>query len=213
MRISLKWLAEYVQFKISPEELAERLTSAGLEVEAIERLGEKFDGFVVGEVLSVRKHPNANKLTVCTVEVGSKGESSGPLQIVCGAPNVAANQKVVVGLAGATTVPRNQHDSAGKPFVLSKVTIRGEESSGMICSSYELGLGDDSNGILILDPSAKVGTPFATYLGMDDIAYEIGVTPNRPDCLCHIGIAREVAASLKKKTLLPKIILHEEEQR
>ena len=214
MRISSKWLARYVQFKISPEVLAEKLTSAGLEVEGIERLGEKYEKFVVGEVLSVRKHTNANKLTVCSVDVGSKGgkeESLLPLQIVCGAPNVAAKQKVVVGLVGAT-VPRNQHDPDGKPFVLSKVNIRGEESFGMICSSYELGLGNDASGIMVLDVSAKVGTPLASFLGMDDVVYEIGVTPNRPDCLCHLGIAREVAASLKKKAVLEKIVLHEDKK-
>jgi phenylalanyl-tRNA synthetase beta chain len=159
MRISLNWLARYVQLKISPEALAEKLTSAGLEVENIERLGAKFDNFVVGEVVSVRKHPRADKLTVCMVSVGGErnaGELPPPLQIVCGAPNVAPSQKVAVGLVGAT-VPRNQHDPDGRPFTLSKVNIRGEESAGMICSAYELGLGDDSIGIVVLTLRPKRG--------------------------------------------------------
>ena len=192
--------------------MSDLLTSAGLEVEGIERLGEKYDGFVVGEVLSVNKHPNADKLSVCVVRVESAGRTEGAgVQVVCGAPNVSARQKVAVGLPGAT-VPKNQHDPDGKPFVLAKVSIRGVESSGMICSSYELGLGTDSAGILVLDPAAKPGTPLAEYLGIDDIAYEIGVTPNRPDCLSHIGIAREVAASLDRSLRLPDVSLREDKK-
>ena len=141
-----------------------------------------------------------------------KGESSDPLsvvQIVCGAPNVAEGQKVVVGLIGAT-VPKNQHDSEGKPFTLSKVKVWGVESNGMICSEYELGLGKDARGILILDRSAETGAPLAKHLGLNDVAFEIGVTPNRPDCLSHIGIAREAAPLLKKKLLIPKTKIREE---
>src|SRR5208283_1376193 len=188
MRISLNWLRRYVQFKISPEELAQKLTSVGLEVEGIEQLGLALQNFVVGEILSVKKHPNADRLSVCDVKVGG----SSVLQIVCGAPNVLAGQKVAVGLINAI-VPKNQHDPEGKPFTLSKVKVRGEESNGMICSEYELGLGNNASGILILDPTAEIGTPLAKHLGLDDVAFEIGVTPNRPDCLSHIGVAREAA--------------------
>ena len=212
MRISLNWLRRYVQFKISPEQLAQMLTSVGLEVEGIDQLGHAFKNFVVGEVISVKKHPNADRLSVCDVKVGGEIKCSGStsaLQIVCGAPNVLAGQKVAVGLIGAI-VPKNQHDPEGKPFTLAKVKVRGEESNGMICSEYELGLGKDASGILILDPSAKTGTPLANYLGLDDVAFEIGVTPNRPDCLSHIGIAREAAPLLNKKILIPKTKFHEE---
>ena len=204
MRISLNWLSRYVELKDRPEVLADRLTSVGLEVESIEHLGTPFNRFVVGEVLSVSKHPNADKLSVCRVNVSRKyaPESDGVLQIVCGAPNVQEKQKVAVGLAGAV-VPHNQHDPDGKPFTLSVVKVRGEESHGMICSEYELGLGNDSNGILVLDPSAKVGTPLAKQFGLDDTVFEIGVTPNRADCLSHLGIAREVAAILGNKVKFP----------
>ena len=208
MRISLNWLRRYVQFKISPEELAQKLTSVGLEVEGIEHIGIALQNFVVGEVLSVRKHPNADRLSVCNVKV-SDGGTSPVLQIVCGAPNILTGQKVAVGLIGAI-VPKNQHDPEGKPFTLSKVKVRGEESNGMICSEYELGLGKDAGGILILDRSAQTGTPLVNYLGLDDVAFEIGVTPNRPDCLSHIGIAREAAPLLNKKILIPKTKFHEE---
>lgn len=203
MRISHNWLQQYITFKFTPEELSEKLTMLGLEVESFERLGEKYDGFVVGKVLDVQKHPNADKLTVCKVDVGKQA-----VQIVCGAPNVAAGQKVAVGLAGAV-VPKNQHDPDGKPFTLANVKLRGVESFGMICSEYELDLGSDKDGILVLDQKAKVGQPLASYLGLDDVAYEIGITPNRPDLLSHFGVAREIGILTGKKPALPKIKLKE----
>lgn len=203
MKISLKWLQQYVEFDITPEELADKLTKAGLEVENIDYLGAKYNKFLVGQVTLVTKHPNANKLTVCDVNVGYSN-----IAIVCGAPNVAAGQKVVVGLAGAV-VPRNQHDPDGKPFELAKVKIRGVESNGMICSEYELGIGDDKDGIMVLKDDATIGLSFAEFLGMNDVVFEIGITPNRPDCLSHIGIAREVAAALKTGYKLPEITIVE----
>ena len=210
MRISLNWLQRYIQFKISHEELAHKLTSAGLEVESIEQLGIALNRFVVGEVLSVQKHPNADRLSVCDVKIDEPGKSEpSSLQIVCGAPNVLAGQKVAVGLIDAI-VPRNQHDPEGKPFTLSKVKVRGVESNGMICSEYELGLGKDASGILVLDNSAETGTPLAKHLGLNDTVFEIGVTPNRPDCLSHIGIAREAAPLVGKKLISPKIKVQEE---
>ena len=168
MKISLNWLKEFVDFDFTAEELAHQLTMRGLEVESIEHLGDKYKNFVIGEVLEVGKHPNANKLSVCKVDVGNDF-----LKIVCGAPNVAPQQKVVVGLVGAV-VPRNQHDPNGKPFFLSHVKIRGEDSFGMICSAYELDLGEDANGILVLSDKEKVGTQFAHYLGLTDTVFEIG---------------------------------------
>ncbi|MBS4027728.1 MAG: phenylalanine--tRNA ligase subunit beta [Ignavibacteriales bacterium] len=207
MKVSLNWLKEFVDFDLTSEELAHQLTMRGLEVESIEHLGDKYKNFVIGEVLEVAKHPNANKLSVCKVDVGNDF-----LKIVCGAPNVAPQQKVVVGLVDAV-VPRNQHDPNGKPFVLSHVKIRGEDSFGMICSEYELDLGDDANGILVLENNVHVGVPFANYLGLTDTVFEIGVTPNRPDCLSHIGVAREVASLVGKKLKLPTIKISEAKQK
>ncbi len=203
MRIVQSWLRQYTDFRFSPEDLAESLTMLGLEFERIERPGKKYEGFVVGEVLDVQRHPRADRLTVCRVRAGRE-----TLQIVCGAPNVAAGQKVPVGLVGAT-VPRNQHDPSGKPFVLSQVTLRGVESSGMICSAYELDLGKDAEGILVLDAKAKTGQPLAAFLGMDDVVYDVEITPNRPDWLSHIGIAREIAVLTGKQPRLPKPSLRE----
>ncbi len=199
MRISYNWLRRYIDLTESPDAVAEKLTSLGLEVEAMEDRGKKFDRFVVGEVLSVEKHPNADRLRVCTV---STGQSGGPLSIVCGAPNVAAGQKVIVGLVGAV-VPHNQHDPSGNPFVLSKATIRGVESSGMICSAKEMGLGEDGSGIMVLNPSATVGISLSEFLGENDAVFEIGITPNRPDCLGHIGVARDLAAAYDKQLQIP----------
>ncbi|MDH3251151.1 MAG: phenylalanine--tRNA ligase subunit beta, partial [Ignavibacteria bacterium] len=130
------------------------------------------------------------------------------IQIVCGAPNVAAGQKVVVGLLGAT-VPRNQHDAAAPPFVLSRVKLRGVESSGMICSEYELDLGKDADGIMVLGGNARVGQPFAKHFGLEDVVYDVEITPNRPDWLSHIGVAREIGAAVGKKIRLPRVRIKE----
>ncbi|HTK80941.1 MAG TPA: phenylalanine--tRNA ligase subunit beta [Bacteroidota bacterium] len=203
MRVSYRWLKDYVDIKASPEELAQKLTMTGFEVEKIERPGEKYKNFVTGIVLETRKHPNADKLTLCKVDVGSQ-----TLNIVCGAPNVSPGQAVAVGLVGAQ-VPRNQHDPAGAPFVLSQVKIRGEESFGMICSAYELDLGDDRDGIMILPKGTATGTTLSDYLGLSDTILEIGITPNRPDAMSHIGIAREVGAIYNKKVKIPKLKLRE----
>ncbi|MGB6121490.1 MAG: phenylalanine--tRNA ligase subunit beta, partial [Bacteroidota bacterium] len=193
MRILQSWLKEYITFKIPPTQLADRLTMLGLEFEGVERLGEKYEGFVVGKVTQVSPHPNADRLSVCDVNIGKE-----TLKVVCGAPNVSRGQKVGVGKVGAT-VPRNQHDPDGKAFVLSRVSIRGVESSGMICSEYELDLGKDAEGIMVLDPSARVGQPLADYLGLDDVGFDIEVTPNRPDWLSHIGVAREIGVLVGRK--------------
>lgn len=203
MKISHQWLKKFVDVRLRPQQLAERLSMLGLEIESYEELGAKFDGFVVGKVLEKRKHPNANKLVVCRVDVGEE-----ELEIVCGAPNVDSGQRVVVAKVGAT-IPHNQHDPEGKPFVLERATIRGIESNGMICSAYELGLGDDRNGILVLDPKARVGMPLSRYLGLTDVIYEIEITANRGDWLSHLGVAREVAAVVGKKARRPRVRLKE----
>ncbi len=183
MKISQSWLKEYINFPHSPEEISDALTMLGIEVEAIDVEGKQFDKFYIGKVLSREKHPNADKLSVCTVTLGQAEQT-----IVCGAPNVAAGQTVVVATQGAI-VP-----SAGFEIALRK--IRGIESNGMICSRAELSIGDDDGGIWVLPDDAPIGTPLAEYLGVHDVIYEIGITPNRADCLSHIGIAREIAALL-----------------
>jgi phenylalanyl-tRNA synthetase beta chain len=203
MRILHSWLENYIDFRLKAEQLAEKLGMLGLEVEGFERLDAKYSGFVVGKVLTVSKHPNADKLSVCSIDIGK-----APLQIVCGAPNVTLGQKVVVGTIGAT-VPRDQHDPAGNPFVLSKVKIRGVESFGMICSEYELDLGKNSDGILVLDASAKIGQPLAEYFGLDDTAYDVEITPNRPDWLSHYGVAREIGVIVNRKAKLPTVEIRE----
>jgi phenylalanyl-tRNA synthetase beta chain len=203
MHIVQSWLKKYTDVRWSPEDIAERLTMTGLEFESVERPGARYDGFVVGEVVETQKHPKADRLTVCRVNIGKE-----VLQIVCGAPNVAAGQKVPVGLIGAT-VPKNQHDPEGKPFVLSKVTLRGVESSGMICSAHELDLGKDADGIMVLEQDAKVGRPLADHFGLNDVVYDIEITPNRPDWLSHIGFARELAVLTGKPVKFPAVRLKE----
>jgi len=204
VKVSLTWLREYVEIPWSVEELSERLTSAGLEVEGVGDQAASLHGFVVGQVTSCEKHPKADRLSVCTVDVGSD-----TLQIVCGAPNVATGQKVVVGLLGAT-VPHNLHDADGKPFVLGKVTLRGVESHGMICSEQELGIGVDGDGILVLPDDCTVGTPAADALGATDVVLEVALTPNRADCLSHIGIARDIAALTGKSVTSPEVSIEEQ---
>jgi phenylalanyl-tRNA synthetase beta chain len=203
MKIVHSWLQEYLRFSLAPEVVAERLGKLGLEVASIIRPGEKYKGFVVGEVLSCEKHPNADRLTVCKVSVGRE-----LLQIVCGAPNVALGQKVAVGLIGAT-VPRDQHDPDGKPFVLERAALRGVESLGMICSEYELDLGSDAEGILVLNRDAQTGVDLATHFGLDEIVYDIEITPNRPDWLSHLGVAREIGVFVKREPKRPSLKVKE----
>ncbi|HEY6952417.1 MAG TPA: phenylalanine--tRNA ligase subunit beta [Bacteroidota bacterium] len=203
MKISHSWLRKYVDFKLTPQQMVDGLTMLGLEVESFEDLAKKYDRFVVGEVVERAKHPNADRLTLCKVNTGKEIQ-----EIVCGAPNVAAGQKVAVALVGAT-IPHDQHDPEGNPFVLGRATIRGIQSNGMICSAFELGLGEDASGITVLDPDAKPGTPLSAYLGQTDIIYEIGITPNRADCLSHIGVAREVGLLSGRKVRMPGVKLKE----
>ncbi len=191
MRISWNWLRSLVDLDISPREAADVLTSTGLEVESVEPIEPvkgMLAGVVVGEVLECAKHPDADRLSVCRVSIGT-GE---PLGIVCGAPNVAAGQKVLVATVGTTLYP-----VSGEPLTIKKSKIRGVESQGMICAEDELGLGESHAGILVLDPSANVGTPAAEQLGLNaDFALEIGLTPNRADAMSHIGVARDLVAAL-----------------
>jgi phenylalanyl-tRNA synthetase beta chain len=189
MRISLQWLSEFVDLP-APEELARRLTAVGLEVEAIERTGQELDGVVVARILSSVKHPDAEKLSVTSVDRGD----GQPLQVVCGARNYRVGDLVPLASVG-TTLPTGT--------AISKATLRGVESSGMLCSARELGLSEDASGLLILPPDAVPGRPIAVALRLEDVLLEINVTPNRPDALSHLGIAREVAAALGKPLRRP----------
>jgi phenylalanyl-tRNA synthetase beta chain len=203
MRVLESWLRQYIEFSLSPEELAEHLTMLGLEFERIDRLGQKFQGIVVGQVLRCEPHPRADRLRVCSVDMGA-----GVLSVVCGAPNVAEGQKVPLAREGAT-VPRNQHDPGGEPLVIRRTDIRGVPSEGMICSEFELELGKDADGILVLDPDATIGQDLAEHLGLNDVAYDIEVTPNRPDWLSTIGIAREIGILVGRRAKLPRPRLKE----
>ncbi len=203
MTISYKWLSEYLPEAVEPERLSRILTSIGLEVESMytyEEVKKGLKGLVVGEVLTVEKHPNADKLSLTTVTIGT----ATPLQIVCGAPNVAVGQKVVVAPVGTTIYPLQ-----GDPLTMKLAKIRGVESQGMICAEDEIGLGSSHAGIIILPAELKVGTPAADYFKpYDDIIYEIGLTPNRMDAMSHWGVARDVCAYLShhdKKDCKPKI--------
>jgi phenylalanyl-tRNA synthetase beta chain len=209
MRISLNWLKSYIHFDLSNEELHNLLTDIGLEVESIEpyeSVKGGLKGLVVGHVLEKEKHADADKLSVCKVDVGSE-----VLQIVCGAPNVAAGQKVVVALVGTKLYP-----STGEPFEIKKAKIRGVESVGMICAEDEIGLGASHAGIMVLDENTEVGMQAAFLFGIEnDYVIEIGLTPNRTDAFSHIGVARDLAAALSFRTKkehslnLPKLTTHD----
>ncbi|NCI45462.1 phenylalanine--tRNA ligase subunit beta [Sediminibacterium soli] len=191
MTISYHWLHEYLPETIEPEKLSRILTSIGLEVESLEKFESirgGLAGLVIGEVLSCEPHPNADKLKLTRVDVGA----AEPLQIVCGAANVAAGQKVVVAQIGTTIYPLN-----GDPLTMEKRKIRGEESQGMICAEDEIGLGADHAGILVLPARAVTGAPASDYFDTySDWVYEIGLTPNRMDAMSHYGVARDVCAWL-----------------
>lgn len=198
MKVTLNWLKQYVDFSWSPEELAERLTLLGMEVESMQKLGGQFEQIVVGQVITRAQHPNADRLSLCRVNDGS-----GERQIVCGAQNFQAGDKVPLALPGAVmpTAP-------GEPaFVIKVGKIRGCESHGMMCSAKELGLAEDAEGLLLLRPDARVGQPFAEYLGRagSDVVYDLEITPNRPDWNSIIGIAREISALTGNPLRLPAL--------
>ncbi|MFN5622086.1 MAG: phenylalanine--tRNA ligase subunit beta [Flavobacteriales bacterium] len=192
MKISYNWLKQYIQMDLTAEAAAEVLTAIGLEVESVERVQKVpggLEGVVVGHVIECGKHPDADRLSLTRVDLG-QGE---PVQIVCGAPNVAQGQKVLVATIGAKLYP-----TEGEPFVIKKGKIRGQDSHGMICAEDELGLGKSHAGIMVLEETAAVGTPAADYLGMsDDFCLEIGLTPNRTDAFSHFGVARDLHAALR----------------
>ena len=201
MKISYNWLKQFVNIDWAPEKTGELLTDLGLEVEGIEAYQSVkggLEGVVVGEVLTCIQHPNADRLKVTTVNIGS-GE---PLQIVCGAPNVAAGQKVPVATIGTTL-----YTEEGEAWTIKKGKIRGEESHGMICAEDELGLGKSHDGILVLDADLKVGTLVADIFEVEnDHVFEIGLTPNRADAMSHFGTARDLKAGLIQQNMNVELI-------
>jgi len=197
MRVSYQWLKEYIDLSgVSPEELAELMTRGGIEIDTVEQRNQGVSNVVVGHVLEKEKHPDADKLSVCKVDAGT-GET---LQIVCGAPNVAAGQKVPVALIGAK-LPGG--------IAIKRAKLRGVESQGMICSAKELGINDKllpkdmQEGILVLPADSEIGTPITEYLALDDAVLELDLTPNRSDCLSMLGVAYEAAALTGRQVKLP----------
>jgi phenylalanyl-tRNA synthetase beta chain len=198
VKVSLKWLRDYVDITVTSTELAGRLTMAGLEVGSIQAVGGAWDKIVVGQVVAVAPHPNADRLTLATVNLGSE-----QITVICGAPNISAGQKIAFAHLGARLIDGH----TGQPAVLKPAKIRGVVSEGMVCSEKELGLSDEHEGILVLPPDAPVGTPLGDYLG--DAILDLEITPNRPDCLSVIGVAREIAVLTGQPLHLPE--LHYEE--
>jgi phenylalanyl-tRNA synthetase beta chain len=196
MKISLNWLKQYVKAEEDPQKIAQWLTGCGLEVESLEKVESVkggLKGVYIGEVITCEKHPDADRLSITTVDVGN-----AVLPIVCGAPNVAKGQKVLVATVGTTIYP-----ATGDSFEIKKAKIRGQESQGMICAEDELGIGTSHDGIMVLDPSAPKGMDAASYLNIEeDYCIEIGLTPNRIDAASHLGVARDLAAV--KSLLLPE---------
>ena len=200
MTISYNWLKEYIDVPESPDDLAHILTSTGLEVESVEifeTIKGSLQGLVIGQVLTCAKHPNADKLSVTTVDVGD----NKTLPIVCGAPNVAAGQKVVVALPGSTLYP-----AGGEPFTIKATKIRGEKSEGMICAEDEIGLGESHDGIIVLQTDLPNGTPASAHYKIEtDHTIEIGLTPNRADAASHVGVARDVKAAKQRSLKIPDV--------
>jgi phenylalanyl-tRNA synthetase beta chain len=184
VKVTLSWLKEFLSPEnIDPEEVKDLLTMSGTEVKKVEYTGAKYNNIVTGRILMFEPHPDADKLTVCKVDVGSE-----VLNIVCGAKNFKANDKVAVAVVGAVTAQGNS---------IARSKLRGIVSEGMMCSEYELGLSESSEGIMILDENTQIGESFARVMGLDDVVFELEITPNRPDCLSVAGIAREISALLK----------------
>jgi phenylalanyl-tRNA synthetase beta chain len=200
MKTSLKWLKDYVDIKLTPKELAERLSMAGLEVKSVQTIGGAWEKVVIGEVIAVDPHPNADRLKLATVELGTE-----QMTVVCGAPNIETGQRVPFARVGARLVDPHTEGMA----LLKPAKIRGVVSAGMVCSEKELGISDDQEGILVLPSEAPIGTPLGAYLG--DVVFDVDITPNRADCLSVIGVAREIAALTGEPLDLPEIRYEETE--
>lgn len=198
MLVSLKWLKDYVDIELPVEELADKLTMAGLEVDSIKEIKPEFTGVVVGKIISLAKHPDADKLSLCEVSTGKQ-----VLPIVCGAPNTAIGQKIPLAQVGAV-LPGG--------FKVKSSKIRGVQSEGMLCSEEELGIGGDNTGIMVLPDEFETGEDLSRSDAFRDYVLDVGVTPNRSDCLSVIGIAREVAALTGKKLRYPEITFAETDE-
>jgi len=202
MRISYNWLKQFIKTELKSDEVSDILTDLGLEVEGVDKfesLKGGLQGIVVGHVLTCEKHPDADKLKITTVDLG---DGKPPVQIVCGAPNVAAGQKVPVA-----TIGTKLYDKEGNAFEIKKGKIRGQESHGMICAEDELGLGDSHDGILILNEDLKPGTLGSKVFNIEnDEVFEIGLTPNRADAMSHMGVARDLRAGLSQKGIISELI-------
>ncbi len=196
MNVTLNWLKAYIDFEFSPSELADRLTMLGVEVESVKHLGTELEGVIVGSVTSIRPHPNADKLVLCQVDTGETEE----LQIVCGAPNAREGMLAPVATIGAT-LPVG--------LTIKSAKLRGETSQGMLCSEKELGLSGDAAGLMELSTDIPLGAPLSEALGLDDVVFELEITPNRPDCLSLIGVAREIRAETGNPLKLPTVDLQE----
>ncbi|MGD9172833.1 MAG: phenylalanine--tRNA ligase subunit beta [Desulfobacterales bacterium] len=199
MKVSLSWLNDYVNIVMPPLELADALTMVGLEIESVSEYYRYLDTVFVGQIVEISPHPNADKLHLCKVETGQ-----GKISVVCGAPNASVGMLSPIALPG-TEFPEG--------FILEQSVIRGQTSEGMLCSEGELGLGDDRSGIMNLDPSLSVGDHLATALGLSDTVFEIEITPNRPDCLSVIGVAREIAAIQKTRLTYPDCEINDPDDR
>ncbi len=206
MKISLNWLKQYIALDEPAQDIANLLTRSGLEVEGLEEVETirgGLKGLVIGEVLTCQKHPDADKLSLTTVDIGNGTVSP----IVCGAPNVRTGQKVVVATVGAVLYPTSADDRPGEPFSIKKAKIRGQVSEGMICAEDEIGLGTSHEGIMVLDTQLPNGTPAAEYFHLQsDHVLEIGLTPNRADAASHLGVARDLKALLKRPYQLPSVV-------
>lgn len=194
MKISYNWLKRYIDLKLSPEELKDKMTFAGIEVEAVEELGRDLKQIKIAQVIKFEQHPNAEKLSVCQVDDGTES-----LQVICGAPN--CKNDIKVAFAGIGTQIQD--------FKIKKAKLRGEVSFGMLCSEDELGISNDHDGIMILPKDAPIGTDLASYLGIEDTCYDVEITPNRPDLLGITGVARDISALLRLPLTLPKSKLNE----
>ena len=198
MNISLNWLKTYIDFDFTPKELADRLTMLGIEVESIKELGIGLEGVVVGQVVNITPHPNADKLVLCKVDI----DGDEPIQIVCGAPNVYESMFAPVATIGSE-LPSG--------IKIKHAKLRGEESHGMLCSEKELGISDDAAGLMEISPDQPIGTPLTKALGLNDVIMELEITPNRPDCLSILGISREIRAETGNEIKYPEISLKESE--
>ena len=194
MKVSLKWLQEYIDITLPSADLANKLTMAGTEVKGMQVIGSSWENIAVGQIIAINPHPNADRLRLATIDLGTEQHT-----VVCGAPNLRLGDKVAFAHVGTQLIDGH----SGQEFRLKSAKIRGVVSNGMACSEKELGISDSHEGIMVLPPEAPIGTPLVDYLG--DVIFDLDVTPNRPECLCIIGVAREVAALTGQSLHLPEV--------